>query len=212
MTIDDILSAGTPPIIAILRGVTAAEIAPIAEALVASGIGMIEVPLNSPDPLRTIGRLVEAVGDRALCGAGTVLTPDMVDAVAGVGGRLVVTPNSNPAVIARSVGLGLETMPGFVTPTEAFAALESGARHLKLFPAHSFGPDHLKAVKDVLPQSAGIWAVGGVEIANLGTWLKAGAQGVAVGGAIYKPGDGAEEIAPRAAALVTAWRAAISPA
>lgn len=207
MTIDDILAQDAPPIVAILRGVTTDEIGPIAQELVAAGIRIIEVPLNSPDPLTTIERLVETVGDRALCGAGTVLASAMVDGVAEARGRLVVTPNTNPAVIARALEHGLDIMPGFVTPTEAFTALDAGARHLKLFPAHSFGPGHLKAIREVLPDGTRIWAVGGVGIENFATWLDAGAQGIAVGSAIYRPGDGAQAVGARAAELVAAWRA-----
>lgn len=206
MTIEDLLAQDTPPIVAILRGVKAAEIEAIAAALVAAGIRMIEVPLNSPDPYMTIRNLVSAVGDQALCGAGTVLEPSMVDAVADAGGRLIVTPNTHPAVIERAVALGLQVMPGFVTPTEAFTALRAGAKRLKLFPAHSFGPSHLKAVREVLPSGTGIWAVGGVGIDTLGHWLDAGAEGVAVGGSVYRPGDDASLVGSRAAELVAAWR------
>ncbi|HZV58439.1 MAG TPA: 2-dehydro-3-deoxy-6-phosphogalactonate aldolase [Sphingobium sp.] len=202
----DEMPAETPPIVAILRGVQAHEIAAVAEALIAAGMRFIEVPLNSPDPLATIRRLTQVAGDRALCGAGTVLTPAMVDAVAEAGGRLIVTPNSDPTVIAHAVRRGLEVMPGFATPTEAFAAVGAGARRLKLFPAQSFGPTHLKAMREVLPHGTGIWAVGGVDTTTLGRWLDAGAQGVAVGSAIYRPGDGAQAVGRRAAELVEAWR------
>jgi 2-dehydro-3-deoxyphosphogalactonate aldolase len=206
MTIDDLLVQGAPPIVAILRGVKPEEIGDIAGALVSAGIRMIEVPLNSPYPYKTIENLVRTVGDIALCGAGTVLEPTMVDAVAEAGGRLIVTPNTQPAVIERAVALGLQVMPGFMTPTEAFTALRAGAKRLKLFPAHSLGPSHLKAVREVLPGGTGLWAVGGVSLDNLDHWLDAGAEGVAVGSTVYRPGDDARTVGSRAAELVTAWR------
>jgi 2-dehydro-3-deoxyphosphogalactonate aldolase len=207
MSIDDLLAEGAPPVVAILRGVKPDEVVAIGEALVAAGVRLIEVPLNSPDPLEGIRRLVEAVGDRALCGAGTVLTPDAVEAVADVGGRLIVTPNTNPAVITRAVTLGLEPMPGFATPTEAFAAVAAGARRLKLFPASGFGVGYLKAIREVLPAGTRTWAVGGTGAANIGDWLAAGAEGIGVGGSLYKAGDTAETVAERAKALVEAWKA-----
>jgi 2-dehydro-3-deoxyphosphogalactonate aldolase len=207
MTIDDILSDGTPPVVAILRGVKPDEVVRIGEALVAAGIRLIEVPLNSPDPIGGIRRLVEAMGDRALCGAGTVLEPKMVDAVAGVGGKLLVTPNVNAAVIARGVELGMEPMPGFATPTEAFTAVAAGAKRLKLFPATGFGAGYLKAIREVLPVGVKAWAVGGTGAGNIGEWLAAGCEGIGVGGALYKAGDDATTVGARAKALVEAWRA-----
>ncbi len=207
MTIDDILADGAPPVVAILRGVTPDAVVGIGEALVAAGIRLIEVPLNSPDPIESIRMLVAAVGARALCGAGTVLKPELVDAVADVGGKLLVTPNVNPAVIARGVSLGMEPMPGFATPTEALAAVAAGARRLKLFPATGFGIGYLKAIREVLPPGTRTWAVGGTGAENIGEWLTAGAEGIGVGGALYKAGDDAVTVAARAEALVTAWRA-----
>lgn len=194
-----------PPIVAILRGVKPDEIVAIAGALVDAGIRAIEVPLNSPDPLESIRRLCEAYGDVALCGAGTVLTPQAVDDVAAVGGKLIVTPNTDPEVIARAVALGLTAMPGFATPSEAFAAVKAGARALKLYPASSFGPSHIKAVKDVLPKDILVYAVGGVGAANLEPWLTAGVAGIGVGGELYRPGYSAQEVGQKAAALVAAW-------
>ncbi len=207
MTIDDILADGAPPVVAILRGVKPDEVVAIGEALVAAGIRLIEVPLNSPDPFESIRRLVEAMGTRALCGAGTVLEPDLVDAVAESGGKLLVTPNVNPAVIARGVSLGMEPMPGFATPSEAFAAVAAGARRLKLFPASGFGINYLKAIREVLPAGTRTWAVGGTGAHNIGEWLAAGAEGIGVGGALYKAGDDAATVRARGDALVAAWRA-----
>jgi len=194
-----------PPIVAILRGVKPTEILDIAAALVAAGIKGIEVPLNSPDPLESIGKLCDAFGDQALCGAGTVLSPQAVDDVAGVGGKLIVTPNTDPDVIRRAVELNLTAMPGFATPSEAFAAVKAGAKALKLFPAGTFGPGHIKAVKDVLPKDVLVYAVGGVGAANLEPWRAAGVAGIGVGGELYRPGYTAQEVGERAAALVAAW-------
>ena len=199
-------AAPLPPIVAILRGVKPDEVVDIAAALVGAGVGAIEVPLNSPDPLESIRRLCEAFGDQALCGAGTVLTTDAVEAVAKAGGKLIVTPNTDPTVIAHAVTRGLTVMPGFATPTEAFAAIKAGARALKLFPAGTFGPGHVKAVKDVLPRDVAVYAVGGVGAGNLEAWRAAGVGGIGVGGELYRPGDRPADVAERAARLVAAWR------
>ncbi len=200
-------AASPPPIVAILRGVKPDEVVAIAKALVDAGIKAIEVPLNSPDPLESIRRLCAAYGEVALCGAGTVLTPQAVDDVAAVGGKLIVTPNTDPEVIARAVALGLTVMPGFATPSEAFAAVKAGARALKLFPAGTFGPGHIKAVKDVLPKDVLVYAVGDVGAANIEPWRAAGVAGIGVGGELYRPGYSAEEVGQKAAALVAAWNA-----
>ncbi|WP_035036477.1 2-dehydro-3-deoxy-6-phosphogalactonate aldolase [Caulobacter sp. AP07] len=199
----------TPPIVAILRGVKPEEILDVAAALVEAGIQAIEVPLNSPDPLVSIGKLCAAFGDRALCGAGTVLSPQAVDQVVGVGGKLIVTPNIDIEVIAHAVGLGLTVMPGFATPSEAFAAVKAGARSLKLFPAGTFGPGHIKAVRDVLPKDVSVYAVGGVGAANLKPWVEAGVAGIGVGGELYRPGYSAQDVSQRAKALVAAWNAEV---
>ncbi len=204
--IDDLLAQGAPPIVAILRGIRPDEVAAIGQALVAAGVRLIEVPLNSPDPLASVGALARAVGARALVGAGTVLEPEQVDAVAGVGGRLIVTPNTNSDVIARAVGAGLEIMPGFATPSEAFAAVKAGAWRLKLFPAAPLGPTYLKAIREVLPPAVRCWAVGGTGADNLAHWLDAGAEGIGVGGGLYRPGDDAATVEARAAVIVAAWR------
>lgn len=199
--------AAPPPIVAILRGVKPSEIVDIAAALVAAGIQGIEVPLNSPDPLESIGKLCAEFGEQALCGAGTVLSPQAVDDVAGVGGKLIVTPNTDADVIRRAVELGLTAVPGFATPSEAFTAVKAGAKALKLYPASSFGPGHIKAVKDVLPKDIQVYAVGGVGAANLEPWRAAGVAGIGVGGELYRPGYTAQEVGQRAAALVAAWNA-----
>jgi 2-dehydro-3-deoxyphosphogalactonate aldolase len=207
MTIDDLLAAGTPPVVAILRGITPAEALPVAQALVAAGIRLIEVPFNSPDPCESIATIQARFGGEALIGGGTVLTVDAAEQLAATGGKLMVTPNTNPDVIARGVELGLVPMPGFTTPSEAFAAIAAGAQRLKLFPAAAFGPAYLKAVKEVLPRHVRLWAVGGTGAQNIGEWTAGGAEGIGVGGALYRPGDSAEAVGAKARELVEAWQA-----
>ncbi|HEY2661769.1 MAG TPA: 2-dehydro-3-deoxy-6-phosphogalactonate aldolase [Caulobacteraceae bacterium] len=208
MTLDELLGDGAPPITAILRGIQLHEAVPIAEALIEAGVRIIEAPLNSPQPMDSIRAIATAFGDRALIGGGTVLDVGAVEALAAAGGRLMVSPNTDPAVIARAVALGLEPMPGFATPTEAFAAAAAGARRLKLFPAHVFGPRYIKAIREVLPATVRVWAVGGAGASDIGEWLAAGAEGVGVGGALYRPGDRPQDVAEKARALVQAWRSA----
>jgi 2-dehydro-3-deoxyphosphogalactonate aldolase len=207
MSIDTLLAEGAPGIIAILRGVRPEEVVALGAALLDSGIRIIEVPLNSPQPLESIAALQERFGSQALIGAGTVLTQDDVDAVASAGGRLIVSPNSDAVVIARTVERGLEALPGFFSPTEAFCAVAAGARHLKLFPARTAGPQHLAALREVLPGQVGLWAVGGVGASTLGEWLANGASGIGVGGSLYRPGTTPQLLAVRARELVTAWNA-----
>ena len=207
MTLDALLAEGAPPIAAILRGLRPEEAPAVGAALIGSGIRIIEVPLNSPDPLTSIATLQQSFGAQALIGGGTVLTVDAVDDLHGAGGRIMVTPNTDPAVIARGAELGLELLPGFMTPSEAFVALKAGARRLKLFPAAQLGPAYVKAVKDVLPRNVGLWAVGGTDAKTIGQWLEAGCEGIGVGGALYRPGDSPDLVGQRAAALVAAWRA-----
>ncbi|HEU4651225.1 MAG TPA: 2-dehydro-3-deoxy-6-phosphogalactonate aldolase [Croceibacterium sp.] len=204
MAIDQILDAGAPPIIAILRGVAPAEVVGIGAALIEAGIRMIEVPLNSPEPLVSIARLQAEFGDRVLIGAGTVLDAASVDALAATGAGLVVAPNTDRAVIARALELGLEVVPGFLTPSEAFAAIAAGARKLKLFPASAHGPRYLAALREVLPADVATWAVGGVDAGNAREWLDAGAEGVALGGALYRPGRSAAAVREAAAHAIAA--------
>lgn len=196
-----------PPLIAILRGIRPDEILEVAQALVDAGIRGIEVPLNSPEPLLSIRRLTERFGNDCLCGAGTVLKPAQVDAVAEVGGKLIVTPNVDRGVIARSVELGLQAVPGFATATEAFAAIDAGATALKMFPASTYGVQHLKALRAVLPGTK-VFAVGGVGARNLAEWAEAGIDGIGFGTDIYAPGRTAAEVAARATAIVSAWQQA----
>lgn len=197
------------PIIAILRGVEPHEAAPIADVLVEAGIELIEVPLNSPDPLASLKAMKDTVGHRAKIGAGTVLSPEDVDAVAGVGGQIIVSPNCDLSVIARTRELGLESWPGVFTPTEAFAALKAGATGLKLFPGSMAGPEGLKALRAVLPKTAPIYAVGGAGPSNFADWIKAGADGFGIGSALYKPGLSVQDIADKAKAIVEAYDQAV---
>jgi 2-dehydro-3-deoxyphosphogalactonate aldolase len=203
--------ADAPPLVAILRGVRPDEVLEIAGVLYESGIRLIEVPLNSPQPFESIAKLSAEYGDRCLCGGGTVLTAADVERIHGLGGKLIVTPNSDPAVIERAVALGLVVMPGFATATEAFRALQAGARYLKLFPAATYGPSHIKAVKSVLPKDVPVYAVGGVGPAELAAWLAAGADGFGVGGELYRPGDDAAQVAVKAKALMDAYARATAP-
>ena len=196
------------PVIAILRGVRPDEVLDHAQALADAGVRAIEVPLNSPDPLDSVGRIAGAFGDTCLCGAGTVLTAAEVDAVAAAGGRLIVSPNTSPAVIGAAVGQGLEALPGIATATEAFAAIEAGARRLKLFPARTYGPAHLQQLRAVLPADVAVVAVGGVGPADFAAWLAAGARGFGIGGELYRAGQSPAETAVKAAAVVEAVRSA----
>lgn len=198
------------PLVAILRGITPDEVIPVGEALVDAGFSMIEVPLNSPQPLESIARLAAVLGHYALVGAGTVLTLADVDAVAAAGGRLIVSPNVDAHVIAHSEAAGLITLPGVFTPTEAFAAMAAGADGLKLFPAETCGPAHLKALKAVLPPALPVFAVGGVTPDTLASWHAAGADGFGTGSGLYTPGRTAADVRRAAEAYVAAWRAAIA--
>lgn len=197
------------PVVAIVRGIRPEEALAHAEALFAAGVRGMEVPLNSPDPLESIKALAEAFGDRMAVGAGTVLTAERVAAVAEAGGRIIVSPNVSPEVIRRSVELGLDPAPGFATATEAFTAVAAGARHLKLFPAATYGPGHLKQLKAVLPPEAVVWAVGGVGPTQMADWWAAGARAFGLGGELYRAGQSVEETAEKAARVVAAARALI---
>ena len=195
------------PIIAILRGVTPAQVSGVAGAILDAGIDRIEVPLNSPDALDSIAQLASKFGKRALIGAGTVSTVDQVTAVRDAGGQLIVSPNCDVAVIARTVELGLQSWPGVFTPSEAFAALKAGAHGLKLFPGDMAGPQGLKALRAVLPVGTQVFAVGGAGPENFAHWHAASADGFGIGSAIYKPGDSPETTGDKARAIVAAFDA-----
>ncbi|NKB52861.1 MAG: 2-dehydro-3-deoxy-6-phosphogalactonate aldolase [Rhizobiaceae bacterium] len=196
---------GHRPLVAILRGIKPFEVEEIGQALIEAGFGIIEVPLNSPDPLKSISLLADKFGDQAIVGAGTVLTPDQVDQVVGAGGRLIVSPNMNVDVISQTRKRNGLSYPGVFTPTEAFAAIDAGAHTLKFFPASLHGPDGIKAIKAVLPETISVLAVGGVSIPTIGEWLKAGSDGFGIGSNIYKVGWNAQKIGQEAAAFVKAF-------
>lgn len=194
------------PLVAILRGLTPDAAPDVGDALVEAGFTLIEVPLNSPEPLRSIALLAERLAGRALVGAGTVLTPAQVGAVADAGGTLVVSPNTDAAVIGATVEAGLIALPGYQTPTEAFAALAAGATALKLFPADVATPLALKAHRAVLPAGTRVLAVGGVTPDSIAGWRQAGADGFGLGSNLYRPGKAAADVARDADAFVAAIR------
>lgn len=195
------------PLVAIIRGVTPDEVEAIGEALFDAGIRIIEVPLNSPDPLASIDRLAERMGERALVGAGTVLEPEKVEEVKAAGGRIVVAPNTNVAVIRATAAAGMVSLPGYFTPSEAFAALDAGATALKLFPAEAATPAVLKAQRAVLPKDLSVIVVGGISPGNMRPWLEAGAQGFGLGSGLYQPGQSPEDTAEKARAYVVGLKA-----
>lgn len=190
------------PLIAILRGVQPDEVEAIGEALVEAGFTIIEVPLNSPDPLESISRLAQALGQRAIVGAGTVLNVEDVTAVADAGGSVVIAPNTDVRVIAAAVDQGLVALPGFFTPSEALIALGAGASALKLFPAEAASPRVLAAMRAILPSGTRVLPVGGIVPSALTEWRAAGAAGFGLGSALYKPGMTAGDVAVRARAFV----------
>jgi 2-dehydro-3-deoxyphosphogalactonate aldolase len=194
------------PLIAILRGITPAEAAPIGRALLDAGFRVLEVPLNSPEPLESIRRLVDLCGDRARVGAGTVVSESQVHDVAAAGGTLVVSPNMNAAVIRSTKSLGLWSAPGVATPTEAFAALEAGADVLKVFPAEQIAPAVVKAWRAVLPRGVPLVPVGGITPERMAAYVAAGASGFGLGSALYTPGMAAAEVGRIAATYVSAWK------
>ena len=192
------------PLVAIIRGVTPNEAEAIGEALYEGGIRIIEVPLNSPEPLDSIKRLATRLGDRALIGAGTVLTPGEVAQVRDAGGRIIVSPGTDSTVIGAAVAAGLVSSPGYFTPSEAFAAIAAGAHALKLFPAEAASPAVVKAQKAVLPKHVPLLVVGGVKVDSVQAWLDAGADGFGLGSALYRPGQSPDETLAKARAFVAA--------
>ena len=194
------------PLVAIIRGVTPDEAEAIGEAIYEGGIRIIEVPLNSPEPLKSIERLAKRMGDRALVGAGTVLDTRQVADVKAAGGQLIVSPNTNTDVIAASAQAELVSCPGYFTPSEAFAAIEAGAHALKLFPAEAATPAFVKAQRAVLPKDLPILIVGGVKPELMGAWLEAGANGFGLGSGVFKPGNSAAEVLENSRSYVSALR------
>ncbi|MGB0845327.1 MAG: 2-dehydro-3-deoxy-6-phosphogalactonate aldolase [Thiolinea sp.] len=192
-------------IVAILRGITPGEVLPVGECLLEAGISQIEVPLNSPEPLESIRLLAENFADQAQIGAGTVLNTEQVQGVADAGGQLIISPNCNPEVIRFSKQLNLISLPGVMTPTECFTALEAGADGLKFFPAFKLGLEGFQALQAVLPENTKSYAVGGVGAADFSSWLKAGITGFGIGSALYKPGYTTLEVGAKAKTLVDAW-------
>jgi 2-dehydro-3-deoxyphosphogalactonate aldolase len=192
------------PLIAILRGVTPDEVTAVGEALARERIVIVEVPLNSPQPVDSIGRLARAFGDRLLIGAGTVMTTAQVSEIAAAGGKLVVTPHADATIVRAAKQQGLLTVPGCFTPTEALAMLAAGADALKLFPAEAASPAVLRALRAVLPSGTALLPVGGIDAANIAGWQEAGAAGFGIGSAIYRPGDSPATVAAKARGLVSA--------
>jgi 2-dehydro-3-deoxyphosphogalactonate aldolase len=189
------------PLVAILRGIQPDEVLSVGDTLYAAGFRLIEVPLNSPDPFTSIERLVRHLGDHALIGAGTVLTVDDAARVRDTGAGMIISPNTDTEVIAATAGFGLASLPGYATPSEAFAAIAAGATALKLFPAEASSPAVLKAQRAVLPRTMPVLAVGGITPTTMQPWRDAGADGFGLGSALYKPGMSMADIAHAAAAF-----------
>jgi 2-dehydro-3-deoxyphosphogalactonate aldolase len=197
-------------LVAILRGIKTNEIEAIGDALVEAGFEAIEIPLNSPDPFRSIEMLAKRVPHGVLAGAGTVLTPDDVARLHDAGGRLLVTPNVDPAVLQAAGHFGMVTMPGVFTATEALLAIKSGASALKFFPASALGSSGVNAIRAILPKDTVVGAVGGVADADFASWMKIGVKAFGLGSSLYKPGASATEVATLAARAVKAYDAAAS--
>ena len=195
------------PLIAILRGIRPDEAVAVGEAVVAAGFTILEVPLNSPEPMESIRRLASALAGRAIVGAGTVYKAAEVDAVAQAGGTLIVSPTVSPAVIGRTAERGLVSAPGVMTPTEAVTALDAGATILKLFPGEIIGPAGVRAMAAVLPGRPRLVVVGGIAPDTMAAYARTPAAGFGIGSALYSPGLGAGEVGTRADAFVAAWRA-----
>ena len=207
MTATELLAQAQPPLVAILRGLTPEEAPAIGRVLVDAGFRLLEVPLNRPGAIDCIRILVDLLPADVCIGGGTMLTRADVDAVLAAGGRLMVSPNCEPEVIAHANAAGMLCAPGVATPTEAFTALRHGAHALKLFPAESIGIAGLKAFKSVLPPGTHLWPVGGVTAPSLASWVDAGATGFGIGSQLFKPGMTAADTAVSAAAFVNAWKA-----
>ena len=202
---------GRAPFTAILRGLAPEEALAVGDALVSAGMTILEVPLNSPRPLESIHLMAQRFGDSCLIGAGTVMTAQQVEEIAEAGGRLIVMPHGDAAVIAAAKRLGMVCMPGIATPTEGFAALRAGADALKLFPAELVGPPVLRALRAVFPKDTIFLPVGGITPDNLAEFVQAGASGFGLGSGLYKPGRDAADVGVRAVAYLEAWDRAATP-
>ncbi|MGL1922404.1 MAG: 2-dehydro-3-deoxy-6-phosphogalactonate aldolase [Hyphomicrobiales bacterium] len=196
------------PLVAIIRGVKPTEVLDIATALKSAGFIFIEVPLNSPDPYQSIQLMADNLGEECIIGAGTVTSVEQAENVHQAGGRLIVSPNTNTKVIQRTKQLGMISIPGFYTPSEAFTAIEAGADGLKMFPSDTLGTKGLKAIKVVLPPEIPLFAVGGVNAGNIAEYLNVGATGFGLGSGIYKPAMAADQVYKNAKAYVAAYKAA----
>ncbi|WP_140182987.1 2-dehydro-3-deoxy-6-phosphogalactonate aldolase [Providencia stuartii] len=197
------------PLIAILRGIPPKDAIAHVGAIIEAGFDAIEIPLNSPEWEKSIPAILDAYGDKALIGAGTVLKPEQVNQLADMGCKLIVTPNIQPEVIRRAVSFGMTVCPGCATATEAFTALDAGAQSLKIFPSSTFGPTYIKALKAVLPPDIPIFAVGGVTPENLKQWIEAGCTGAGLGSDLYRANQSIERTATQAATFVKAYREAV---
>lgn len=193
------------PLVAILRGITPAEALPVGRALQSHGWRIVEVPLNSPQPLDSIAALAQSLPASVLVGAGTVCSPGQVRDVHAAGGRLIVSPHFDPEVVASALALGMVCLPGVATPTEAFGALRAGAHGLKLFPAEMIGPAVVKALRAVLPPAAALLPVGGITPDNMAAYRAAGASGFGIGSALYRPGGDGADVAAAARRFADAW-------
>ncbi len=189
------------PLIAILRGIQPNEVESVAEVLLEEGVKLIEVPLNSPEPLKSIERLAKIVEGRGLCGGGTITTPQEATDVANAGGQLIVSPNCNPLVIGKTLTMGLISLPGCLTPTEAFTAIEAGTTYLKLFPVGDMGPSYLASIRAPMPKHITTLAVGGIDENNMEQYWNAGARGFGLGSNIYQAGDSVEQVRQKAKIL-----------
>lgn len=203
-TLDETLA--TRPLVAILRGITPDEVEAVVDALVVAGFRLIEIPLNSPDPWTSIARAVARCPETVLVGAGTVLDPADAERLADLEAPLMVTPNSDPQVVAAGAALGLAPLIGCMTPSEALAAVRAGARGLKLFPAARLGSGYYRDMRAILPSGVPVLAVGGIERANMAEWHAAGIDGFGFGGNLYRPGRPAQEVGRIAGALVEEWQ------
>lgn len=195
---------GAMPIVAILRGLKPEEAIDIGSALIEGGIRIIEVPLNSPAPFDSIERLANRFGEEAVIGAGTVLSVEDVSRLQSCGAQIAVAPNTDQEIIGAALRCSILPLPGIFTPTEAFAAIRAGAKHLKLFPAEIAGPAGLKAMMAVMPEDISVLAVGGVSTDNIGDWSRAGAHGYGIGSSIYRPGDSPEIVRTKTASMIEA--------